>query len=373
LNDVKEEQQQRYSLSSSYHSHKAWHTISARIRKNDIPILNKKLDMNGFKTLNEFIHAWIKGEYPRHENNEQIEKLLLRIREKQVKDPLTGELNPTFYRNVDLEDMLQDLSKRYVYKKHAKDLVHYFKRYGEIFFTNPELIRSESGHKRAWICDAMRRFGEYYDRRFHNPEMKILIQEIIERYELNRKMRIHDRVWLSDEDYLGRMIKLVLHVSGDLGVLIKFALYSGLRGEEITFVHTAPICNKLAGCGCEKLHIMEKKNGYSIIVLNRIVGQKHSYFSIVPRKVWTDFRTLSKVEYEQRKVAHVLLKTHTDGRVSFMDLRKFHYNVLCRSEMKESGAEVLAGRAKSVSAKHYLINEIDRMTEHYCKAWEKFT
>ena len=40
----------------------------------------------------------------------------------------------------------------------------------------------------------MRRFGEYYDRMFHNPELKLLIQEIIERYELNRKMKIHDRV-----------------------------------------------------------------------------------------------------------------------------------------------------------------------------------
>ena len=38
--------------------------------------------------------------------------------------------------------------------------------------------------------------------------------------------------------------------------------------------------------------------------------------------------------------------------------------------MKESGAEVLAGRAKSVSAKHYLLNEIDRMTEQYHKAWK---
>jgi hypothetical protein len=40
---------------------------------------------------------------------------------------------------------------------------------------------------------------------------------------------------------------------------------------------------------------------------------------------------------------------------------------LCRSEMKESGTEVLAGRARSVSAKHYLINELDKMVEQYDK------
>lgn len=39
--------------------------------------------------------------------------------------------------------MLEDLSKRYVYKKHARDLVHYFERYVEIFFTSPDVIRSE--------------------------------------------------------------------------------------------------------------------------------------------------------------------------------------------------------------------------------------
>jgi hypothetical protein len=66
----------------------------------------------------------------------------------------------------------------------------------------------------------------------------------------------------------------------------------------------------------------------------------------------------------------MILKSHTDGQVSFMDLRKFHYNVLCRSEMKESSAEVLEGRAKSISAKHYLINEIDKKTGQYHRGWK---
>lgn len=107
-----------------------------------------------------------------------------------------------------------------------------------------------------------------------------------------------------------------------------------------------------------------------VVAINRVVGQKHSFFTIVPTKLWQEFRSLSKVEYEQRKVAHALLKSHTEGQVAFKDLRKFHYNTLCRSEMRESGAEVLAGRAKTVSAKHYLLNEIDRMTEQYHKAWK---
>jgi intergrase/recombinase len=360
----------QYSTSSQ-HSSQVWHTICARIRKSDLPILNNKLQVSGFKTFNEFVNAWIKGEYPKIANNEQVEKMLIRLRESDIKDPISGKFSPTFYRTIDRQDMLNDLLKKYVYKKHAKDLVGYFDRYCEFFFTNPELIRSESGHKRAWICDAMRRFGEYYDRRFNDPQLKMLISEIIQRYEINKKMRMHDRLWLTDEDYLAKMIHLVLTISGEIGILIKFALYTGLRGEEITYVHKTEICNNLFDCNCSKLHVIEKKNGYSVIIINRIVGQKHCYFTIVFTKLWLEFRALSKVEYEQRKVAHGLLKSLTDGQVSFMDLRKFHYNVLCRSEMKESGAEVLEGRARSVSAKHYLLNEIDKMTEQYHNAWEK--
>lgn len=202
--------------------------------------------------------------------------------------------------------------------------------------------------------------------------MKLLIQEIIERYELNRKMRIQDRVWLSDEDYRRGMVQSVLEIPGEMGTLIKFALYSGLRAEEITYAHGTQICNKLSGCGCQDLRLMNKKNGYSVVLLNRVVGQKHSYFTIISTKLWECFRSLPKVEYEQRKVAHALLTSHTNGVVAFKDLRKFHYNILCRSKMKESGAEVLAGRARSVSAKHYLVNEIDKMVEQYDKGWKKY-
>ena len=36
--------------------------------------------MNGCKTFNEFVHALIKGDYPAQENNEQVERLLNRLR-----------------------------------------------------------------------------------------------------------------------------------------------------------------------------------------------------------------------------------------------------------------------------------------------------
>jgi intergrase/recombinase len=321
--------------------------------------LNIRLNSDGFKTFSEFVHAYIDGNYPSFQKDEQVEKLLNRIREKGIADPLTGEFNPTFYRNFNAEDMLKDLLPKYIYKKHAKDLVRYCERYLEIFFTKPQLIQSESGHKRAWICDAMRKFGMYYDRKMHNPELKILIEEIIKRYELNKKMRIHDRVWLVDEGYIDKMVRKALEINGDIGIIVKFAFFSGLRGEEITYAHETAICDSLKGCNCDRLHITHKMNDVSVIVLNRMVGQKHSYFTIIPTLLWNEFRGLDKVTKEERKIAHMMIKSHTAGKVTLMDLRKFHYNILCRSDMGEVGAKVLAGRAKSISAKHYLIHQSD--------------
>ncbi len=181
------------------------------------------------------------------------------MREKEINDPLTGEISPTFWRNIDSEDMLKDLLKKFTYKKHARDLVGYYERYVEIFFTRPQLIQDESGHKRAWICDGMRKFGIYYDRKMHNPELKILIEEIIRRYELNKKMRIHDRIWLADEGFIEAMIRKALEIDGDIGIIIKFAFFSGLRGEEISYAHETPVCDSLTGCNCNQLHIKRRK------------------------------------------------------------------------------------------------------------------
>jgi hypothetical protein len=111
-----------------------WKSVTVRLKENDLAILNSKLKMNGFNTFSEFIHAWIEGKYHAHQKNEQIEKLIHRMREKNIKDPLTGESSPTFYKNIDREEMLQDLSKKYVYKKHTHDLVWYYERYVDIIF-----------------------------------------------------------------------------------------------------------------------------------------------------------------------------------------------------------------------------------------------
>ena len=349
-------------------------SVSVRLKEAQMAILNQKLRLDGFDTLSALVHAYIQGKFPKGEKNEQILALLERLRQKNIRDPLTGFPSIEFYRHIDENDFQKYLQHRYTYPRHARYLYLYFKRYADIFFKNPELIRQESPKVRAWICDCFRRFGEYYDLRYQNPELKLLIREIIERYELNRKTRMHDRLWVTDEGYLEKAVNTILSTveKGEFGILIRFALFSGLRGEEIDYVHSKPVCGKLASCNCDNLHIVNKPSGYAVIVINRIVGQKHCYFTITPTRLWEEFRALPVVNYDLRKIAHKMIKQATNGESTFMDLRKYHYNINVRSPMREMGAEILAGRAKTVSARHYLLNELDVLTEHYSAAWRAF-
>ena len=63
-------------------SAEAWKTVTVRLKENDLAILNNKLQTNGFETFSEFIHAWLKGNYPRYEKNDSsqdLEKKVSRI------------------------------------------------------------------------------------------------------------------------------------------------------------------------------------------------------------------------------------------------------------------------------------------------------
>jgi hypothetical protein len=54
-----------------------------------------------------------------------------------------------------------------------------------------------------------------------------------------------------------------------------------------------------------------------------------------------------------------------------MDLRKLHY-IVVRNTMDPNETDILAERARTVSAQHYALNQFDKMSEAYKSAWEKF-
>jgi hypothetical protein len=78
--------------------------------------------------------------------------------------------------------------------------LNYFRRYRDIFFgPDPVEILNLTPHKKSWVLQAMRHFGNYYNYKTNNPESKELIEKIINRYGLNIGSDMHQKIYIVDD------------------------------------------------------------------------------------------------------------------------------------------------------------------------------
>jgi intergrase/recombinase len=348
-------------------------SLTARVKPERLPILNQRLKLFGFDSVNEMVHAFIEGKFPQINDDRQIDNLVTNESTNGQKSLLEGVYNPDFYQSVDFNDMYNyycDILK--LHPKTCRDLVSYFRRFRQTFFTEKaQEIRSLTPRMRSKILDAFRKFRQYYLYKFNNDQCAELTAKIIRRYNLNVGNNDHGRLYIVDDNYLANKVKLLMSIKGELGLIVRFGLFSGLREEEMIYVHGKQLCENLGGCDCSNLHVLNKQNGMSIILIQWHRGQKKCYFTIVPTALWHSFRKLPSLHYRPHITsAHAYLKSK-DPTLHFMWLRKAHYNIMCRS-MKPFEANILAGRAKSVDAKHYAMYELDVMSENYANAWKRF-
>jgi hypothetical protein len=62
-----------------------------------------------------------------------------------------------------------------------------------------------------------------------------------------------------------------------------------------------------------------------------------------------------------------------DVGIAYVEMRKIHYNVLrFRDTLGVDEAEVLAGKFSSVSGRHYVLHDPEKLAEKYTKAWNNF-
>ena len=285
---------------------------------------------------------------------------------------LSGSSYPSFLNNIDYDEMLKFyVNNLKLNNKSARDLVGYFRRYYDIFFGNhPDEILKYAPHKRSWILQSMKKFASYYMYKTGNPDCEDVVKRMIERFNLNVSLDMKRAIYVVDDQYVVSKIEKLMTIQGDVGFIIKVGLFSGLREEEIIYSHGREICPDNAGHKCDKLHVINKPNGMSIITLNWFRGNKQCYFFIMPTNIWNQFRSLSRfTRKEEINSAHNIVKREVG--IKFMDLRKLHYNVV-RNTMDPNEADVLAGRAKTVSAQHYALYQLDKMAESYKQAWQKF-
>ena len=62
-----------------------------------------------------------------------------------------------------------------------------------------------------------------------------------------------------------------------------------------------------------------------------------------------------------------------DVGIAYIAMRKIHYNVMRFKEtLSVDEAEVLAGRFSSISGRHYVSHDSEKLTEKYVNAWNNF-
>jgi intergrase/recombinase len=349
-------------------------SLIARVKPEDLIVFNQRLKLFGFNSINELVREFIAGRFPQITEDKQIGSLAQNIHSNGQRTVLDNENNTfgSFYQSLDFEDMINYYHNiRSLHPKTSRDLVEYFKRFrGQFFSKEAEQLRILSPRIRSKIIDSFRKFGQYYLYKYNDDSCIDLVSKIIRRYNLNAGNNDHGRLYIVDDNYLEEKIRMVLQLQGEIGLIVRFAMYSGLREDELTYIHKKEVCPNLSGCSCERLHVIEKSNGLSIILVQWYRGHKKCYFSIVPTSLWKAFRGLHFFDYNPHiKSAHSYLKAK-DKDLHFMWLRKAHYNVMSRT-MKPFEANILAGRAKTVDAKHYAMYELDAMSKSYAEAWRK--
>ena len=138
-----------------------WKTINAKVREQDLPILNSRLKVYGYQTIGEIVKDFVAGKFPQVTDDKQIDMI-----NKQATGQLTlveGRFDPTFYKNINYEDMKRYFIQLRKYSpSYARQLVSYFRLYADEFFCTPEKLHELTPRKRAWVLGAMRSFGVYY-------------------------------------------------------------------------------------------------------------------------------------------------------------------------------------------------------------------
>ncbi|MGB6528855.1 MAG: hypothetical protein WBF33_12175, partial [Candidatus Nitrosopolaris sp.] len=138
-----------------------WKTIGVRIKAKDLALFNRRLSLYGFETLGALVGDFLAGKFPVITEDRQIQSLDSNLQDAGMKTVLNGQFEPTFYKNIDLDDMLNYLLNIRKFQNHnARSLVNYFHRFRDIFFgPDPAEILKLTPHKKSWILQAIRHFG----------------------------------------------------------------------------------------------------------------------------------------------------------------------------------------------------------------------
>jgi hypothetical protein len=107
-----------------------------------LPTLRIIIATYGFETLGALVADFLTDKFPVITEDRQIQTLDSNMQDNGMKTAFNGQFEPTFYKNMDLDDILNYLLNIRKFQNHnARSLVNYFHRFRDIFFGPAELLK----------------------------------------------------------------------------------------------------------------------------------------------------------------------------------------------------------------------------------------
>ncbi|MGH9965766.1 MAG: hypothetical protein ACRD5E_13195, partial [Nitrososphaeraceae archaeon] len=252
-----------------------WLSVTARIKRNEQDLFNTQLKRLHIETLNELVKNLIAGKITMIAEDRQIEIMKVQAQTTGLLTAQSGD-HYDFYKRVNDDEFHSWLLEKY--HPHTGNCYYrYYLKYVDLFFglkPNIELLKL-APHKRSWILQSIKRFGDFYFSKYGTKDVKQLILRIIERYDLNRNLDMKDRIYLVSPKFVEEKIIKVMAIPGDIGYTCRLGLLSGLREIEIFYIKEKSICVQAYGCDCDKLHTVDcKDNGMTVIAIGWSRGNK---------------------------------------------------------------------------------------------------
>jgi hypothetical protein len=194
-----------------------WKTVGVKVKNEELLMLNRQLDRLSYITLGDLVKDLMAGKITRVTDDQQIDIMKTNL---QTSGQMTGLLGKPydFYKQIDVNEFYSYLKQKY-HERTARCYLSYFERYASIFFSlNPdaELFKLKP-HKRSWILQGIKRFGDFYFRKYNNREVIQLIRQIIERYDLNKDLDMKDKIYLVSPNFIEEKVKRIITLPGEIG------------------------------------------------------------------------------------------------------------------------------------------------------------
>ena len=92
--------------------------LTSKYEPDELPILNQRLKLYGYETLGQLVRDFLMSKFPPITEDRQIQAMDNNIHSNGLNTVINGPFEPTFYKNIDLEDMLNYLLTIRKYQKH---------------------------------------------------------------------------------------------------------------------------------------------------------------------------------------------------------------------------------------------------------------